>query len=181
MESITNNPSIKEFFTDEYSALKNYVRSRIDETVDAEAEDIIQDVAVRLFSRPLDAVPINNIPGFVYSALKNRVIDVMRGKKIRIRGEKEIEALWTDFAASFYSGSELSYTEELKTILKIEINELKPAYRDIILAMDFEGYSYREISEETGISQGTLMSRRHRAISLLLKKLEKHKNYAYEK
>ncbi len=57
-------------------------------------------------------------------------------------------------------------------VLKKCIEELKPAYKDIIIAVDFEGYTYREISTKTGISIGTLMSRRHRAIAVLYKKIE---------
>ncbi|MFT4576243.1 MAG: DNA-directed RNA polymerase specialized sigma24 family protein [Polaribacter sp.] len=46
----------------------------------------------------------------------------------------------------------------------------------MILAIDVEGYSYKEISQETGIPKGTLMSRRHRAISILFQNLENKKN-----
>ncbi|WP_281542003.1 RNA polymerase sigma factor [Maribacter aestuarii] len=164
--------NLNNFFKDEYHALKGFVRSKIEHTTESDAEDIIQDVALKIFSRPTDALPINNIGGFVYHAIKNRIIDVMRTKKERIHSEMDIEELWTDFTAMFYEDTQDTYPEHIKEQLKYAITELKPAYRDIIVAVDFEGYTYREISEETGISPGTLMSRRHRAISLLLKHLE---------
>lgn len=164
--------NLNNFFKEEYHSLKGYVRSKIDHTSESDAEDIIQDVALKIFSRPSDALPITNIGGFVYNAIKNRIIDVLRTKKERIYDEKHLEQLWTDFAAMFYEEEESHYSEQIKEKLKIAISTLKPAYRDIIVAVDFEGYTYREISQETGISLGTLMSRRHRAISLLLKHLE---------
>jgi RNA polymerase sigma-70 factor (ECF subfamily) len=167
--------NLNNFFKDEYHSLKGFVRSKIEHTTESDAEDIIQDVALKIFSRPTDALPINNIGGFVYHAIKNRIIDVMRTKKERIHSEKDIEELWTDFTAMFYEDTQDMYSEHIKERLKYAITELKPAYRDIIVAVDFEGYTYREISEETGISPGTLMSRRHRAISLLLKHLESNK------
>ena len=166
----TNN--LNNFFKDEYHSLKGYVRSKIEHTTESDAEDIIQDVALRIFSRPPNAIPIKNVGGFVYNAVKNRIIDIMRTKKERVSNENEIEQLWTDFTAMFYEGPTIQYSEQLKEKLKSAIKQLKPSYRDIILAVDFEGYTYREISEETGISPGTLMSRKHRAISLLLKNLE---------
>ena len=166
--------NLNDFFKDEYHSLKGYVRSKIKHTTDSDAEDIIQDVALKIFSRPSDAIPINNIGGFVYNAIKNRIIDIMRTKKDSIHSEKDIEELWTEFTSMFYEETQTKYPEQLKESLKSAITQLKPAYRDIILAIDFEGYTYREISEETGISPGTLMSRRHRAISLLLKHLEKN-------
>lgn len=167
-----NQLKITAFFQEEYQALKGYVKSKIDDTTDRDAEDILQDAALRIFSRPENALPINNIPGFVYNTLRNRIIDIMRTKKERIYNDGELNHLWTEFAELFYGNDEFAYPKHMIHQLKTAIMELKPPYRDIILAVDFEGYSYREISTETGIAEGTLMSRRHRAMSLLLKKLE---------
>lgn len=170
------NNNLSTFFEEEYHSLKGYVRSKIKNTVESDAEDIIQEVALRIFSRPMDALPINNIGGFVYNALKNRIIDVLRTKKDHLHDEKYLELLWTNFAGMFYEENREEYPEQLMQKLKIAIEALKPFYRDIIIAVDFEGYTYKEISGQTGISQGTLMSRRHRAISILAKELESFKN-----
>ncbi|GMN10262.1 RNA polymerase sigma factor [Croceitalea sp. MTPC9] len=172
MVSRKENNNLNIFFKEEYNSLKGYVRSKIEHTSESDADDIIQDVALRIFSRPKDALPITNIAGFVYSAIRNKIIDVMRVKKERVYDEKTLEQSWTEFAELFYGGTNQEYPEDLKDILQKAILQLKPAYRDIIIAVDFEGYSYREISEETGIAKGTLMSRRHRALSILFKKLE---------
>lgn len=170
------NNNLNNFFKDEYHSLKGYVRSKIEHTTESDAEDIIQDVALRIFSRPLDALPIQNIGGFVYNAIRNRIVDILRTKREKIDDEKVLEFLWTDFASRFYEDGMEEYSDQLKEKLKTSIVELKPVYRDIIIAVDFEGYTYREIAERTGISPGTLMSRRHRAMSILLKKLETFKN-----
>lgn len=167
--------NLTEFFEEEYSSLKGYVRSKIKHTAESDAEDIIQDVALRIFSRPLDALPIQNIGGFVYNAIRNRIIDSMRTKKVRIDDKDTLEILWTEFASMFQDDLKETYPEKLQEKLKKAIEELKPVYRDIIIAVDFEGYTYKEISRQTGIPPGTLMSRRHRAMSLLLKKLKTEK------
>ena len=167
-----NNNSLNNFFKEEYQSLKNYVRSKISNTVERDAEDIVQDVALKILSRPADAVPIDNIGGFVYSAIRNRIVDIMRTKEQRMDHKDTIDDIWQEFAALFYTTREDTYPEVVVNGLKKAIAELKPIYRDIIIAVDFEGYTYKEIAEETGISQGTLLSRRHRALSLLLRKLE---------
>ncbi len=172
MVSKKNNHHLNAFFKEEYSSLKNYVRSKINNTVDRDAEDIIQDVALKIFSRSEDALPITNVGGFVYSAIKNRIIDIMRTKEPRGSQDHKVDDLWQEYAELFYASSPSAYSEELKDTLKMAISELKPLYRDIIIAVDFEGYTYRQIAMETGISPGTLMSRRHRALSLLMRKLE---------
>lgn len=166
---------LNDFFKEEYEALKGYVRSKIKHTSESDAEDIIQDVALRIFSRPPEALPITNIGGFVYHAVKNKIIDTMRTKKERIRNEDKLEQLWTEFTSLFYEVDTINYSDQLKTHLGNAIIALKPSYKDIILAIDFEGYTYREISMETGISVGTLMSRRHRAIAILSKQIEFNK------
>lgn len=165
---------MSDFFREEYHSLTGFVKSRISDTADGDAEDIIQDVALRIFSRPEDALPINNIAGFVYNAIRNKIIDVMRTKKEKLYDDTALENLWTEFSELFYDAQEQPYPKELTNQLKDTVMSLKPVYRDIILAVDFEGYSYKEISRETGIPQGTLMSRRHRAMSLLLKNLKQN-------
>ncbi|MCG8573600.1 MAG: RNA polymerase sigma factor, partial [Flavobacteriales bacterium] len=167
----SNQNLLSEFFRQEYQQLKGYVRSRIDDTVDGDAEDIIQDVALRLLSRSEDALPINNIGGFVYHSLKNKIIDVLRTKKEITHDEELLEAEWAEYSELFYGNAADEFPEHIIRKLRPFIMSLKTEYRDIIIAVDFEGYSYREISEKTGISMGTLMSRRHRALAQLNKKL----------
>jgi len=170
-----NNKKLNEFFANEYQSLKAYVNSRIKNSVNRDAEDIIQEVALKLFSGADRYSPINNVAGFVYFAIKNKIIDIMRKKKPVIRDENQSEVKLIEFTEILYGTSDNSYSEQMKDELKKSIMSLKPNYRDIIIAIDFEGYTYKEIAYETGIPEGTLMSRRHRAISLLHKKLENKK------
>ncbi len=171
-----NNKKLKEFFGREYQSLKAYVTTRIKDSANRDAEDIIQDVALKLFTGADRYSPINNVAGFVYHSIKNKIIDVLRSKKHTYNSIEESEAKLIAFTEVLYDNSEIGYSEQLKKELKLTILSLKPVYRDIIIAIDFEGYTYKEIASETGISIGTLMSRRHRAISMLYKKLETKKN-----
>jgi RNA polymerase sigma factor (sigma-70 family) len=171
-----NNQKLKDFFDREYYSLKVYVNSKIKATVNRDAEDIIQDVALKLFSGADRYSPINNVAGFVYHSIKNKIIDIMRTKKQVMIREYENEAKLIEFTEIFYGKSDNSYSEQMKDELKETIMNLKPNYRDIIIAIDFEGYTYKEISLESGIPEGTLMSRRHRALSVLYKQLKNKKN-----
>ena len=166
---------LKTFFNEEYHNLMAYVHSKIEDSTDRDAEDIIQEVALKILSRK-QILPVNNIAGFFYHSIKNKIIDLMRVKKRYTHAEDNFDNQFTDFVEQFYSDSDNTYSETMKIELKRAIFNLKPLYRDIILAVDIEGYSYREISEETGIPEGTLLSRRHRAISILLKELEPKKD-----
>ncbi len=167
-----NHNALSTFFNEEYGSLKSYVRSKIRDSSRQDAEDIVQDVALRLFSKAQDPMEIANVGGYVYNAIRNRIIDIMRGKKERELPSEQMERQWQEFVELFYGAADNSYSQTMEKALKKAISELKPVYRDIVIAVDFEGYTYREISERTGIPTGTLMSRRHRAMSLLSSNLE---------
>nr|WP_321232176.1 RNA polymerase sigma factor [uncultured Psychroserpens sp.] len=165
-----NNKKLKDFFSREYHALKGYVNSKINDTASRDAEDIIQDVALKLFSGADRYAPINNVAGFVYRSIKNKIIDVMRTSKPTSSIDADYNLL--EFVEVIQQTTENYTSDKMISILKDCIQQLKPPYRDIIIAIDFEGYSYKEISNETGIPEGTLMSRRHRAIGILYNKIE---------
>ncbi len=173
-----NSKKLKDFFVREYQSLKIYVNIKISDTTNRDAEDIIQDVALKLFSGADRYAPINNVAGFVYRSVKNKIIDIMRTNKST--DFKGIDSDLLELAEVLQQATENYSSDKMIAVLKNRIEELKPPYRDIIIAVDFEGYSYKEISKETGIPEGTLMSRRHRAIGILYKKMEleinKHKN-----
>lgn len=164
-----NSKKLQDFFGKEYQNLSAFVRSKIRDTASRDAEDILQDVALNLFTGADRYAPINNVAGFVYRSLRNRIIDVMRGAKT---DEIHLEDSWVKLSEELLDLNEVPFTEEKVSLLKKTLTELPLFYQEIIKAVDFEGYSYREISEQTGISQGTLMSRRHRAIGILYKKIE---------
>ncbi|MEM9144227.1 MAG: RNA polymerase sigma factor, partial [Bacteroidota bacterium] len=139
---------------------------------DRDAEDIVQDVALKLFTRAESLSPIENVAGLVYNSIRNKIIDLLRSKKTRAYPEEEMEGRFREFTELFYGTSDNTYPEPLKNDLKKALLNLKPDYRDILIAVDFEGYSYKEIAEEFGIPQGTLMSRRHRALAQLSKEMK---------
>lgn len=171
-----NNKKLRDFFGEEYHSLKAYVNSKIKTNINRDAEDIIQDVALKLFSGADRYSPINNVAGFVYYAIKNKIIDVMRtskGQNMTTENQNEVKLI--EFAALLSDKADNAYPEHMKEALKQAIMNLKPKYRDIIIAVDFENYTYKEISFETGIPIGTLMSRRHRAISYLYEYLKPKK------
>lgn len=171
-----NNKKLNTFFSEEYQSLKSYVNSKLKASVNRDAEDVIQDVALKLFSGADRYAPINNVAGFVYRAIRNKIIDIMRatGKK-PLYSIEDTETKMGILAESLYDDDTEPYPNEIQSELKKAILSLKPDYKNIIIAVDFEGYNYKEIAVETGIPVGTLMSRHHRAIALLYKSLKSKK------
>lgn len=176
-----NYTKFEEFFSNEYHALRAYVNSKISQTAERDADDIIQELALKIFSREDNLSPINNIAGFVYNSIRNKIIDIMRTKKEQSYIDDLLSSQIAELVEQTYDESERVEAEKRIAQLKIAISELKPIYQTVIIAIDFEGYSYKELSLETGIPEGTLLSRHHRAIALLYKYLENYQEFNYLK
>ncbi len=136
-----------------------------------DAEDLTQDVLVKIYSRIHQWDGYHAFSTWVYRIAINHAIDFMRKKKlqaiqleyetedgeIRFRGEKE--------------EAEKHLLLDLKTIdaeqLRNALMRLPDAQRELILRFYFEGRSYKELSKLFNIPLGTVKARLHRAKRLL--------------
>ncbi len=125
-----------------------------------EAEDLTQDIFIKLYSSLNKYAPGSNFKLWVYRIAKNHIIDWYRKNKyISLRMEefkKNIE--------SENSGETLrDNLEDLKIKLRKVINSLEPDFRLPIVLRDLQGLSYEEISKILDIPVGTVKSRINRA------------------
>ncbi|MCP5048436.1 MAG: RNA polymerase sigma factor [bacterium] len=162
---------LTEFFRAEYVKLVRSVRRWIDDTSDRDAEDIVQDVMMNMFDKADFTIPIENLTAFVYRSLKNRVVDVFRrqSKRSHISLDAQIDEqgglsladLVRDAGESVESEEE---KRELYTHLYGAIDGLKEKEQEVVIATEFEGASFRKLSEEWGVPMGTLLARKARAL-----------------
>ncbi|MDH4272329.1 MAG: sigma-70 family RNA polymerase sigma factor [Candidatus Aminicenantes bacterium] len=148
---------LAEFLRQERQALIGYVRRRIDDAADHEAEDIVQDVAVHLFDRADPSIPIQNLAAYIYRALRNRIIDFYRRKR-------ETVALDEAALASEQDPSLEIEKEEMLDDVFEAMEELAIEERAVVLATEMEGRTFKELSEEWDIPIGTLLARKSRAL-----------------
>jgi RNA polymerase sigma-70 factor (ECF subfamily) len=160
------------FFAREHQILSNYVRGLITDTANLDAEDIVQDVALNIFTRVDFNSPVENVAGYIYRALRNKIIDIQRKKELPIDSmDKEEETKEgriikqiPDFEEEV---PEIARNEAMQKKMMQAIEKLKPEQQEVIIATEFEGYTFEELSEETGVPIGTLLSRKHRAMAKL--------------
>lgn len=161
---------LKEIFEKEYARLVNYTRRLFDDTADMNAEDIVQEVALNMFSRVDFDTDVENGIGYIFRAIRNKVIDLYRKRKVVVRIDKDEEERETMELRSEEISVEANIElEEEIEMMNDAIENLSDDHREIILATEIEGKSFVEISEETGIPLGTLLSRKHRAMANLQK------------
>ena len=153
-----------EFFQKEYFRLVRYVRRLIDDAADRDAEDIVQDVMLSIFDKADVTIPIENLAAYVYRSLRNRVIDVFRKKKDILSLEDVIGGSRCD------TEREVERKELMDHVFRA-IDSLPPGQRGILIATEFEGRSFRELSEEWEVPIGTLLARKSRALQHIREKL----------
>lgn len=148
---------LTEFLRQERQALIGYVRRRIDDAADHEAEDIVQDVVVHLFDRADPSIPIQDLAAYIYRALRNRIVDFYRRKR-------ETVALREAALASGQDPSSDIEREEMMDEVFEAMEELSVEERAVVLATEMEGRTFKELAEEWGIPLGTLLARKSRAL-----------------
>jgi RNA polymerase sigma factor (sigma-70 family) len=172
------NRKLSEAVDREQGHLRNFIRRRV--ANDAEAEDILQDVFYELVEAYRLMRPIEQVGAWLFRVARNRIIDAFRRKKPEALvtqsrpGNEESEPLGLeDLLPSPDAGPEAEYARGvLLDEIDAALDDLPDDQRDIFIAHEIEGRSFKEISAETGVSVNTLLSRKHHAVLHLRKQLQ---------
>ena len=156
--------------------LRHYIRKHV---VDLEtAEDILQDVFVELVEAYRLLKPIEHVTGWLFRVAKNRIIDRFRGRKVEslnqpgYGGEGDAVSL-EDLLPSPNAGPDAMYARGLlMDEIDAALDELPAEQRSVFVAHEWEGSSFKELSEATGASVNTLLSRKHYAVLHLRRRLQ---------
>jgi RNA polymerase sigma factor (sigma-70 family) len=171
--------TIEKTFVKEKSKLFNFIRKFVPSREDA--EDILQDVFYQFISYANVEI-IERIDSWLFKAAKNKIIDNSRKKTT----ERFSDQIWEtfdeeetfsieDFLPSIgLTPEDLFLKDEFNEEFEAALSELPLEQRDVFLMNEVDGYSFKEISEITGLSVNTLLSRKHYAGKQLKKKLNKY-------
>jgi RNA polymerase sigma factor (sigma-70 family) len=155
---------IVEFFRTEYKKWVGYVRRLIDDTAERDAEDVVQDVILHIFDRADIGAPIENLSAYIYQSLRNRVVDLLRKRKDMLSLSNMILASSMDTASEFEK-------RELQEKIYQAMDYLNDEERAVVIATEFDGGSFRELSDAWGVPIGTLLARKSRALKKIRQKL----------
>src|SRR5213594_391611 len=161
----------------EQSRLRNFIRRRVPDPRDA--EDILQDVFYELVEANRLLMPIEHVTGWLFRVARNRITDLFRKKKPESASDTAIEdendelLQWADLLPSPDAGPEALYARNvLLDELELAVDELPEEQREVFVAHELEGRSFKEIAGETGVSVNTLLSRKRYAVLRLRQRLQ---------
>jgi RNA polymerase sigma factor (sigma-70 family) len=143
---------------------------------DAEtAEDILQDAFIRALANADALSPVEDLAGWIFSVMRNRLIDLWRGQDARRRaGATDLpEHVLEEVAAEAgLDPQDQLLRNEIHAALDVAIGALPAPQREVIRAQALGEVGFRELAEATGVSIDTLMARKRYAIRKLAAALE---------
>ena len=175
----SQNDSIGEVIQDNGKRPFDFIRNRVRE--EEEAEDIFQDVMIELTQSYRMMQPIEKMAAWLFRVARNKITDKYRKKKavllddqFSFRGNDEDEPLYVqDLIRSSEKSPDSDFDRSLiYNAIEMALEELPPEQRDVFVKHELEGKSFKEMSEETGLSQNTLLSRNRYAVMALRDKLQ---------
>jgi RNA polymerase sigma factor (sigma-70 family) len=155
--------------------LRNFIRKHVADT--GEAEDILQDVFYELIEAYRLMKPVEHVTAWLFRVARNRMVDLFRRKKPSslnnpVSAEDDGDTL-EDLLPSADAGPEAAYARNLLLeALEEALEELPATQRQVFIAHEVLGQSFKEISAETGLSVNTLLSRKHYAVLHLRQRLQ---------
>ena len=164
---------------EERSRLRNFIRRRVPDPADV--EDIVQEVFYELVEANRMLMPIDHVTGWLFRVARNRITDLFRKRQRREAtfSETELEKADSellrleDLLPSPEAGPEALYVRSvLLEELELALEELPDEQREVFVAHELEGRSFKELSAESGVNVNTLLSRKRYAVLHLRKRLQ---------
>jgi RNA polymerase sigma factor (sigma-70 family) len=175
--ALEQDQRISEVVKREGSRLRNFIRRRVSDPRDA--EDVLQDVFYKLVEANRLLMPIDHVTGWLFRVARNRITDLFRKKTPETFSgaalqDEEGEALQIeDLLPSPDAGPEALYLRNLLLDeLELALDELPEDQREVFVAHELEGRSFKELAAESGTSVNTLLSRKRYAVLHLRRRLQ---------
>jgi RNA polymerase sigma factor (sigma-70 family) len=175
--SAQQDRQLSEIVAAERPRLLNFVRRRV--ANDADVEDVVQDAFAELVEANRLLMPIGYVTGWLYQVARNRITDLFRKKRpvnfsdVAIADGDGQPVEFEDLLPSPDAGPDALYLRRmLEQELEEALEELPKEQREVFVAHELEGQSFREMAEETGVPLNTLLARKRYAVIHLRRRLK---------
>lgn len=173
MERRTNDAS--EVFERYRRQLRAFISRRVASS--SEVEDILQEVFLR-FVQADAATPIGQVAAWLFRVARNRIVDHSRKRResaYPVCEQDDDTGLVSEVTSLLADDSDTPEIRYMRALVWVELekalDELPEPQRDVFYLTEIEGFSFRELAEDTGIPVATLLSRKHYAVRYLRTRL----------
>ena len=167
--ALEQDERISETVEREQSRLRDFIRRRVADPRDV--EDILQDVFYKLVEANRLLMPIDHVTGWLFRVARNRITDLFRKKKPETSGDELLHL--EDLLPSPDAGPDAEYVRNLLLDeLELAVEELPDEQREVFVAHELEGRSFKEMAAGSGVSINTLLSRKRYAVLHLRERLQ---------
>ncbi|HXR37767.1 MAG TPA: RNA polymerase sigma factor [Terracidiphilus sp.] len=174
---IEQNRQIAEVIAVERPRLRNFIRKRVPN--ESDVEDLLQEVFFELVQAHRLLQPIDHVTGWLFRVARNRITDLFRKKKPELFADHALEddegdlLDIEDLLPSPDEGPEALYVRSvLLDELELALAELPAEQREVFVAHELEGRSFKELSAASGVNVNTLLSRKRYAVLHLRERLQ---------
>ncbi len=161
--------------------LRAFVRRQVADL--GEVDDIVQDTFLELVSASRLVEPIEHLAAWLARVARNRIIDRFRSRSRESKWVQpatgddepsaESEFVLDEWRISGASDPEAGYVRSvLSDELIAAIEELPPEQREVFVAHELYGLSFKDLAAETGVGVNTLLGRKHAAVRHLRQRLD---------
>lgn len=176
MEHALSNDRISDIFQREQGRLRSFVRKRVADQSDA--EDILQDVFYELVEAYRLMKPVEQAGAWLFRVARNRIVDFFRKQHAVAPAsgpltEEGDEPALEELLPSPDAGPDAAYARGLLwEEIEAALEELPEEQREVFVAHEIDGRSFKELAAETGLSVNTLLSRKRYAVLYLRTRLK---------
>lgn len=171
------NRTLAETVARERGRLGSFIRQRVPDP--GEAEDILQDVFFALVEAYRLPEPIEQVGAWLYRAARNRIVDRFRKKReeplptVQADGNSDDDH-WLDHALPASDGGpDAAYARAtLLEAITLALDELPDRQRDVFIAHELDGRSFKELAEQSGTGVNTLLGWKRQAVLHLRSRLQ---------
>lgn len=155
----TREQVLERLFSEHGAALRGFLRVSLD--VGEEAEDIVQEVFIKLakLDNLQERLPHGGVSNrsFLFAIANNLVVDMERSKRVRRDYARELQAEARDeFQVHNASPETITLAKkELEQVKKV-LMQMRPCWREAFILNRFRHRSYREIAMDMDISVKTV-------------------------
>jgi RNA polymerase sigma-70 factor (ECF subfamily) len=127
-----------------------------------QAEELVHEAFVRVWSKRI-SIELTTIKGLLYKTVQNLALNEIRRRRFR-----EAIRIFDWFASDGQRTAEQKMIDQENLHeLQICLDRLPIELREVLLLASFSDFSYAEIAQTLGIAEGTVASRKSRALQLM--------------